>query len=303
MVAALVFLLIITLVLVNISFSNGSQRFMLKPRVVPSGGAILMFVVLAALASSFGIVQTGETGVVTRLGAIDKTNIKSEGAYFVPPIIEIVHVLNTKQHTIELPPLEANTSNRQQVSTTVSFTIGYNMTEAPEIYRNYRTIEEFDRQVVLPRLEYSVKTVTARFTAVEQIQRRPDVDSQMLAFATGRLKGTGAYITENGLQLRNFKYMDEYQKSIENTQVAQQNLAEAQNTLKVKNLEADQAIATARGQADAQKLLAKTLSKTSLQYEFIKKWDGTLPKVMSSGSNIMDVSSLMEAKNESEKNK
>ena len=161
----------------------------------------------------------------------------------------------------------------------------------------------FDRQVVLPRLEYSVKTVTARFTAVEQIQRRPDVDSQMLAFATGRLKGTGAYITENGLQLRNFKYMDEYQKSIENTQVAQQNLAEAQNTLKVKNLEADQAIATARGQADAQKLLAKTLSKTSLQYEFIKKWDGTLPKVMSSGSNIMDVSSLMDAKNESEKNK
>jgi len=69
--------------------------------------------------------------------------------------------------------------------------------------------------------------------------------------------------------------------------------AEAQ--LKVNQIEAQQKVATARGEAQAQGLLARSINANSLQYEFYKHWDGKLPTVVGSGGGTMlDVGSLMQ---------
>jgi regulator of protease activity HflC (stomatin/prohibitin superfamily) len=214
--------------------------------------------------------------------------------YLVYPVVEEVHVLNTKTHTIELPELDANTNDRQTVQTQVSFNVQYDTAQAPAIYRQYRTTENFDKQIVIPRLVYAVKTITARYSAPDQIRLRPNVDADMIKFANDQLANTGASVTANGLQIGNFRYAADYQKAIEDTQVAQQNLIKSQNELKVAQIDARTRIAAAQGEAQSARLTAAANNATSLQSKFLDKWDGHLPTVMgNSGGNLLDVKTLM----------
>ncbi len=135
------------------------------------------------------------------------------------------------------------------------------------------------------------------YVAKTQVQNRALVQIEMLRYVQHEPAGRGVIIGPGALSIINFSYNDDYQHAIEQTAVAQQNLVKAEAELKVNQIEADQKIATARGEAQSQALLARTINANSLQYEFYKHWDGHLPTVVGSNAgNILDISSLMQAK-------
>ena len=49
----------------------------------------------------------------------------------------------------------------------------------------------------------------------------------------------------------------------------------------------------AEGEADANKILADSLSDDIFKQMMLEKWDGQLPKVTDSGSNVFDVTGLL----------
>ena len=73
--------------------------------------------------------------------------------------------------------------------------------------------------------------------------------------------------------------------AIHNKQQAEQDALTAQNKVATKKAEADQAIATARGEAEANRIVTQSLSQELIQYYAIQKWDGKLPSV-TGGSSI-----------------
>ena len=90
-----------------------------------------------------------------------------------------------------------------------------------------------------------------------------------------------------------FNFTTEFNQAIENKQIAQQEAQkafylaeksknEAQALREQAKGEADAAIERARGQSEAQKQLAQTLTQDILSHQWINKWDGKLPSVMSS---------------------
>jgi regulator of protease activity HflC (stomatin/prohibitin superfamily) len=253
--------------------------------------AFIAFILILPLTDSFGIVPAGDTGVVTQFGAVQMGNLKHEGLYFVAPGIQAVHVLDTKPHKIELNDTEAVTSDRQEVHTSVALLVQIDPSTADKTYDQYR--DTIIDQVVMPKFQESVKAITAKYDAAFQVRNRGVVQTEMLAYIQHELANKGVIIGPGALSIINFAYNPSYQQAIEETAVAQQNLTKANAQLKVAQIEAQQRVATARGEAEAQALLAHTITQTSLQFEFYKHWDGKLPAVVGSGTNILDMSSLL----------
>ena len=263
-----------------------------RVRVIRSLGVLFVAWMVATVSDSFGIVSAGDTGVVTQFGGVLLGDLKHEGLYTVIPGVQQVHVVDTKPHKIELENSEAVTSDRQEVHISVALLVQIDPATVDQTYRNYRdTIVD---QVVMPKFQEAVKTVTARYDAKTQVQNRALVQSEMLAYVQHELAGKGVIIGPGALSVINFAYNDDYQHAIEETAVAQQNLVKAEAQLKVNQIEAEQKVATAHGEAESQALLAHTINANSLQYEFYKHWDGHLPAVVGSNSgNILDVSSFL----------
>jgi len=279
------------LVWANVKPDGRNVRYV--PNWVRSGLIIVAAIVLFPLLDSLGIVAAGDTGVVTQFGGVVMGELKREGLYMVPPGIQQVHVLDTKPHKVELEHTEAVTSDRQEVHTSVALIVQVDPATADQTYREYR--DSIVDQVVMPKFQEAVKTVTAKYDAQTQVRNRGLVQAEMLAYVQHELAGKGVIVGPGALSIIDFSYNRDYQDAIEQTAVAQQNLVKAEAQLKVNQIEAQQKVATARGEAQAQGLLARSINANSLQYEFYKHWDGKLPEVVGSGGGTMlDVSGLMQ---------
>jgi regulator of protease activity HflC (stomatin/prohibitin superfamily) len=74
-------------------------------------------------------------------------------------------------------------------------------------------------------------------------------------------------------------FPDQIVTSIHNKQQAEQDALTAKNKVATKEAEAEQAIATARGEAEANRIVTQSLSQELIQYYAVQKWNGVLPTV------------------------
>ncbi|MBD5635559.1 MAG: prohibitin family protein, partial [Candidatus Eremiobacteraeota bacterium] len=222
----------------------------IRPRIFPTLLAVVALFVLFPLFDSFGIVPAGDTGVVTQFGGVVPGDLKREGLYFVVPGIQAVHVMDTKPHKIELNDAEAVTSDRQEVHTSVTLLVQVDPATADRTYDQYR--DTLVDQVVMPKFQEAVKTITAKYDAATQVRNRGAVQAEMLGYVAHELANKGVIIGPGALSIINFTYNRSYQDAIEQTAVSQQNLVKAQAQLNVNTIEAQQRVVTARGEAQAQ---------------------------------------------------
>jgi len=84
-------------------------------------------------------------------------------------------------------------------------------------------------------------------------------------------------------------FPDQIVTSIHNKQQAEQDALTAQNKVATKKAEAEQAIAAARGEAEANRIITQSLSPELVRYLAIQKWNGQLPTVTSGAVPFIDI--------------
>lgn len=87
------------------------------------------------------------------------------------------------------------------------------------------------------------------------------------------------YIITESVSIVNFKFSEQFDKAIEEKVTAEQDSLKAQKLLEKIKFEAQQKIETAKGDAEAIRIVNEQL-KTSpyyLQFLALQKWDGKLP--------------------------
>ena len=100
----------------------------------------------------------------------------------------------------------------------------------------------------------------------------------------------------NKVVINGADFEDSYNKAIAKKQKAQLE-AEEQEILNKKNIakaeaEAEVKIKNAEAESKANKMLEKSLTDNVIKSQYIEKWDGKLPIVLSDGSNILDLTGL-----------
>lgn len=250
---------------------------------------IIVFVLLIVLFNSFTTVKAGHSGVVTTFGKVSD-GVLSEGLHFKIPFIQDIILVDNR-----VQKAEASCSSASKDLQTVSSTIAVNYKVlngySASVYKNIGM--DYESVIITPAIQECVKAVTAKFTAEELITNRQNVGDQMMELLKEKI---GEYGIE--IQIFNitaFDFTDEYNAAIEAKQTAQQNALKAQQDLQRIKVEAEQTIAKAQAEAEAYRLKSEQLTPEILISNYIEKWDGKLPTMVSGdGGNMMiDISELL----------
>jgi regulator of protease activity HflC (stomatin/prohibitin superfamily) len=186
----------------------------------------------------------------------------------------------------------------QTVTTSLALNFHIDPMQVAKIFRNVGT--EYNARIIDPAVQESLKTVTAKYTAEELIKNRAQVKSEVEQDITRRLKAYDIIVEPAGLSITNFDFSPEFNRAIEQKQVAQQEAEKQKYVLQQAELQKQTEIAKAEGTAKAAQLNAEALkvqgASLVIAREWIEKWDGKLPNVYGSnggGGMIFDLSTLM----------
>ncbi|MDR1465602.1 MAG: prohibitin family protein [Oscillospiraceae bacterium] len=270
--------------------SNGNpipirpERKQIRKWIVLGVAALAALIVLA---STFTVVPAGHTGVVVTMGKVS-TKVMQEGMHIKVPFIQQVEKISNKIQVIEVAAA-AVSKDIQQVNSTIAVNYRVGLQSSANIYKNIGPA--YSDVVLMPAIQESMKSVTARYTAEELIAKRSQVGQEIKETLSGRMEDYGIEIDK--FNIVNFEFSQEFNNAIEAKQVAEQNLiktkteqeqaiviaeAEAKKQVIAAEAEAKAITAKAESQAAANRLLTQSLSDVLVEYQKVQKWDGKLPQ-------------------------
>lgn len=263
----------------DIERHQGSRRdfFWLNPLGI-AFAAIAAVILLVLLFGSWATVPAGHRGVLITWGAASP-NVLDPGLHFKLPLIQSIVIMNVQVQKNQIDE-QAASLDLQDVETTVATNWNIFPSDASWVYQNVGTEDMLNDKIIKPVVSNAVKAVTAHYNAEELVEKRDLVRGQIETQIRSGLKQYRINVDVDGVNITNFHFSQSYEQAIEQKQVAQQRAQQAQYELDQAKVDAERQIATAQGQAQAQKLLQQTLTPMIIQQQAIAKWDGQLPTVV-----------------------
>lgn len=269
---------------------------MKSKKIIPL--AVTGALVLVAALSSVQVVPAGHTGVVLTLGKVSD-HVLQEGFHLKVPFIQSVEVMSNKIQVYEATAT-AVSKDLQSVSSAIAVNYKIGNESSANIYQKIGS--DYQSIILMPTVQESMKSVTAKYTAEELITKRAVVGEEIKETLESKVSEYGILIEK--FNIVNFDFSSEFNEAIEAKQVAEQNLiktkteqeqaiviaeAEAKKKTIAAEAEAQATLTKAQAQAEANEKINKSLSELVLKYEEISKWNGELPKVMSDASSLIDI--------------
>lgn len=252
---------------------------------------IVILVLLIVLLNSFTTVSAGHTGVVTTFGEVSET-VLTEGLHFKIPFIQKIILIDNRVQKSEATCTAAS-KDLQTVTSTIAVNYKVLNSFSANVYKNIGL--DYESVIITPSIQECVKAVTAKFTAEELITKRQSIGDQMMELLREKINSYGIEIQI--FNITAFDFTDEYNAAIEAKQTAQQNALKAQQDLQRIKVEAEQTIERAQAEAEAYRLKSEQLTPAIIISNYIDKWDGKLPTVVSGDSSTMmiDLSELLDS--------
>ncbi|MCR4438214.1 MAG: prohibitin family protein [bacterium] len=280
LITALIVLFVLQLVLASLR-----QRGMKLPAfgsktILLALAAIVLFVLIV---DAVVIIQAGTVGVVKRLGAVHRE--LPPGMHVVIPVVNRVVIFPTIKKTYEASDepsqsradfpdvvISALTSDGQQirVGITARFMIQPGM--APWILQNLGTERDYVEKVVKTEIRGSGRRVPTKFASYDLYTRR-SYDAQQALFDELAPKFAANGLILDELVLRNITFTPEYARTLEEKQIALENITTEKNKLEQEKIRKEQKIVAAEGDAKSIEIRQAALSKnpTIIQWEFVQK--------------------------------
>lgn len=269
-----------------------------------------LFIALILIGGTFKPIRSGHVGVIQTFGAVHAEPM-SEGLNLKRPLLDKVTQVNIKLQT-ESVNASAASKDLQTVQTEVSLQYSLVGPIVPAVFQRIGRRDAVDATVILPAIQESVKSVTARFTAEELVTQRAtvklEIEQEIEAFIGKTLedKGvTGAMQIAN-VAVTDFQFSAEFNASIEAKVKAEQDALRAENEKLRRITEAEAAAAEIELAADAEAYQVEVISRANadairreaqalaqnprlIDLRAVEKWDGKVP-YLNGGSSIPIIS-------------
>ena len=226
------------------------------------GFVIFAVVFLILAAGSFYTVDTGERGVVLRLGKL--TNVVGEGMNVKAPFIDDIYKISIRDRNLTVNS-EVSSSDIQTIAVEVSLVYSLDPAKVGQIYQTYST--RIEETLVRPTLSEKINAIIAEYPIEAFVEKRAEISNRIRTAFAEQVSGNGVLVKT--LLITNHDFSNEFNKAIEDKKVAEQGALTAKFTLERMKLE-----------AEAQKIKQASLSPMVLQELAIDKWDGKLPTYM-----------------------
>lgn len=251
------------------------------------GIVALLLIGLLVFLTSFVVVPAGNVGIMfDKLnGGVSPTTL-GEGYHIQIPFIQSIYIMEVRTLKSDYKASAAS-KDLQVVNSDVAVSYHVSREAAPALFKQLGG--DFADKIISPAVQDRFKAATARYNAEDLIQNRELVRVEV-ADSLREIMGRYNIILDE-VSLTNFDYSAEFNNAIEAKVVAQQNVLTANNVLLIKQVEAQQKIAEATGDANSTILRAMANAEAlRLQKEqstpelasiiIAQKWNGQLPNVM-----------------------
>jgi regulator of protease activity HflC (stomatin/prohibitin superfamily) len=257
---------------------------------------IVALIVLGTLASSASaglvVIDAGEVGVIFNSFTGTRPDSLDPGIHFVTPYIETVYRYSTLEQVYTMSKIASEgqvqgddslwspTLEGLQVGIDSSTRYKINPAKASFLHNNLR---DYNNIVVRPAIRSIVRLHVSRNTVTDVYgPKRAEIQASIETDIRARFEPEGLILLS--FDIRNVNFTDEYAKSIEQKQIAQQQAEQMQFVLDKETKEAqrkrveasgikDSAVIKAEGDAQALKLISEALSTNPnlIQYRYIEK--------------------------------
>ena len=228
---------------------------------------VLLIILVIATFSSFYTINTGERGVVLRLGKL--TGVVGEGLHVKVPFADDIQVLSIRDHNLTVKT-EVSSSDIQTITVEVGLVYSLDPVKVGTIYQTYA--KNIESTLVRPTLAEKINAIIAEYPIEAFVEKRAEISNRIRTTFANQVEGNGVLVKT--LLITNHDFSDEFNKAIEDKKVAEQGALAAKFTLERMKLE-----------AEAQMIKQASLSPMVLQEMAINKWDGKMPQYFS-GSQL-----------------
>lgn len=227
-------------------------------------------------------VNAGHVGLVKAFGAYK--GVKDSGLVTTWPWQQVEEArIRNASHKLIMDGQQGNGSaaSKESQAVFVHATINYSLEKGcvQGLYENYGG--SYYDTIIEPRAKQIFKAETVKFGAVDILPNREKIRRETQAELSKQLEP----FCVRGLDflLENVGFGQEFEKAIEQKQVATQQALAAQNLVDVKKYEADQVIETAKGEAEKRRIEARAdayankrrsqnLTPMLVEWERIQRW-------------------------------
>jgi prohibitin 1 len=247
------------------------------------------------LLGSYSTVGPGERGILVTMGKTG-SDVLGEGPHFKFPFISTIKTMSIRVHKSQ-DTTEASTRDMQKVVATIALNWTINPESVGDMLRNIGDEQSVENNIIAPAVSEALKASTAQLSVEEVLTKRIALKDTIDKMLIARLTGYGLLIKD--ISLVDLTFTPEFNRAVEEKQIAEQAAKQASYVAEKATQDAIAAVNTAKGeaesllvnakaQAEGQKLLKQSLTKEVLQLEYLKKWNGVLPSVLTGkGGSVM----------------
>ncbi len=249
-------------------------------------GAFAFLLVMGIFSfSTWGTVDPGHRGVVVRMGSVTG-EVKGEGFYTKAPWTTHIIEMDVRQKKEQVETQGAS-KDLQIVRAVVALNLNLDPAKCSQVYQQIGT--DYLDVVVAPAMQEAIKAVIAQYTAEELISQREAVREGISHLISEKMFPIG--IRTQAVNIVNFDFSQSFNEAIEAKVTAEQNALASKNLLAQKEYEAQQAVVTAKGEAEALRVKAQAIAQSPqvLQLNAIAKWDGHLPQYMGGNTPFLNL--------------
>jgi regulator of protease activity HflC (stomatin/prohibitin superfamily) len=265
-----------------------------------AGSIVGIVLIVIGFAAPFVEVPAGNVGVVMNFGQVQEGTLQP-GLHVVTPIVQSVALVDTRVQPHQFQEIDAASKEYQTVKLTGTMNYHVDGQFASDLYQRVGT--EFASRVIDPAFNDYIKTVVPNYAVDDILGKRDEIRTQAKTALSENL--AQYHIIVDDIYIANISFSPEFQAAIESKQVAQQQVQTEQQVLAQKEIQAQQVVVAAQGQADAQVVTAKaqaeanrqlaaSLSDPVLQYQLINKLSDKINVMLVPSGNgfILDLKSL-----------
>jgi regulator of protease activity HflC (stomatin/prohibitin superfamily) len=240
-------------------------------------------IAVALLVQSLVTVQAGTVGVVKRLGAV-RQEFKP-GLHMIVPFVDRVVIFPTLKKNYEASDspqssmadypdiiVSALTSDGQQIKVGITARFMIAPGKAAWILQNLGSEREYVEKVVKTEIRGSGRRVPTKFAAYD-LYTKKSYEAQQALFdeIAPKFQENGLILDE--IVIRNITFTPEYAKTLEEKQIALENITTEKNKLEQAKIRKEQQIVAAEGDAKSIEIRQAALTKnpTIIQWEFVQK--------------------------------
>lgn len=242
---------------------------------------------------AIGVVPAGYRGVVYQWdGGIDQ-HVRGEGVNLLVPWLQHLTISSVRTQKLYSSKVFAQSSDLQEI--TVVASVNYHVEPNKAAYLYQKVGPQYATTVIQPALYQRTKAVVGKVKAEDFALQRDNMTQEIRQQLVRQLKGYG--IVVEYVNIEDAIFDPAFVTAVKDKIIAQQKAKEQQNLIAAQaaikqqtiiNAEASAraTLIKARAQAKANKKIAASVTTDLLKWQYLAKWDGTLPSTLvGSGAN------------------